>query len=113
VVAGIVLLAGLLLVVPYKRQVVHSVEDAERSTRPAILLLVSPVKRRVELVTSTEVQGRLSDAVCTEVVAGMTAHFGRSDIAGGIIAGIHRLQTAVGPSPGEPSPDIFPDLIED
>lgn len=34
------------------------------------------MKRRVELVTSTEVQGRLSDAVCTEVVAGMTAHFG-------------------------------------
>jgi len=86
-------------------------EEAGLHTRPAILLLVSPGKRRVGLVTSTEAQCRVSDAICTQVVAGMTAYFERSDIAGGLVAGIHRLQTAVGPASGEPSPDDFPNVI--
>lgn len=83
-------------------------EEAGLHPRPTISLLVSPGKRRVELVTSTEAQCRVSDAICTEVVAGMTAYFERSDIAGGLVAGIQRLQAAVGPASGEPSPDVFP-----
>lgn len=124
------------------RRVVHSVKDAERvtgaqfcvylgptsddprahanamfqeaglHTRPAILLLVSPEGRRVEVVTSPETRSRVSDQTCSEVVAEMTGFFGRSDIVGGIVAGIERLEGAVGPASGKPSAETFPDLIE-
>ena len=88
-------------------------EDAGLLTRPAILLLVSPERRHVEVVTSPETRDRVSDVTCAEVVAEMTGFFGRSDIAGGIVAGIQRLQNAVGPASGTPSTPAFPDLIED
>lgn len=87
-------------------------EEAGLHTRPAILLLVAPEGRRVEVVTSPETRSRVSDLTCSEVVAEMTGFFGRSDIVGGIVAGIERLQAAVGPASGESSVAMFPDLIE-
>lgn len=88
-------------------------EEAGLHTRPAILLLVSPDARRVEVVTSPEIRRRVSDQACAEAVAAMTAHFGRSDITGGIVAGIQHLQAAVGPAAGDPSGATFPDLVEE
>lgn len=87
-------------------------EEAGLHTGPAILLLVSPEGRRVEVVTSAETRDRVSDLTCSEVVTEMTGFFGRSDIAGGIVAGIERLQAAVGPASGEPSAATLPDLVE-
>jgi uncharacterized membrane protein len=88
-------------------------EEAGLHTRPAILLLISPEERRVEVVTSPEIRDRVSDRACSEIVAGMTAFFGRSDIAGGILTGIEQFQHAVGSAGGAPSAETFPDLIED
>lgn len=87
-------------------------EEAGLHTRPAILLLVSPEGRRVEVVTSAETQDRVSDLTCAEAVSEMTRFFGRSDLAGGIVAGIERLQAAAGPASGKPSAATFPDLFE-
>lgn len=87
-------------------------QQAGLHTRPAILLLVSPQGRRVEVVTSPETRSRVSDLTCSEVVAEMTGFFGRSDIVGGIVAGIESLEAAVGPASGQPSAETFPDLIE-
>jgi len=88
-------------------------EEAGLHTRPAILLLVSPDTRRVEVVTSPEIRHRLSDHACADAVAAMTGYFGRSDMTGGIVAGIQRLQAAVDPLAGQSSAATFPDLIED
>lgn len=88
-------------------------EEAGLHVLPAVLLLVSPEERHVELVTSPEIQGRVSDRTCSEAIVEMTGFFATSDIAGGIVAGIQRLQTAVGPAPTDPSAATLPDVIED
>jgi len=82
-------------------------------TRPAILLLVAPDARRVEVVTSPEIRPRVSDSACADAVAAMTGSFALADITGGIVAGIQRLQAAAGPAPRQPSVATFPDLVED
>lgn len=82
-------------------------------TRPAILLLVAPDARRVEVVTSPEIRQRVTDGACADAIEAMTSCFARSDLAGGVAAGIERLQTAAGPAIREPSAASFPDLIED
>ena len=86
--------------------------DAGLHTRPAVLLLVSPREHRIEVVTSSQVRGRVSDQTCSKVVELMAPYFGRSDIAGGIVAGIRQLQTAIGPTDGAPTADTFPNVIE-
>lgn len=82
-------------------------------TRPAILLLVAPDARRVEVVTSPEIRQRVSDQACADAVVAMTGHFARADITGGIVVGIRRLQTAAGPALREQAEATFPDLVED
>lgn len=82
-------------------------------TRPAILLLVAPDARRVEVVTSPEIRQRVCDRACADAIAAMTGYFARSDTTGGIVAGIRRLQTAAGPAIRQPSAATFPDLIEE
>ena len=124
------------------RRIVRSVEDAERTTglqfcvylgptghdprahaealfekaglhtRPAVLLLVAPEARRVELVTSPEVRERVSDQTCANAIAEMTCFFARSDIAGGIVAGTQMLQAAIGGASVDVSLAAFPDIIE-
>lgn len=93
----------------------HAVDLFARAglhTLPAILLLVAPEARRVEVVTSAETRRRVSDRTCAEAVDDMTRHFERADIAGGIVAGIERLRAAVGPPSGRPPAEPLPDLIE-
>ena len=82
-------------------------------TRPAILLLVAPDARRVEVVTSPEIRQRVSDRTCADAIAAMIGYFARSDTTGGIVAGIRHLQTAAGPAIRQPSAATFPDLIEE
>ena len=87
-------------------------EKAGLHTRPAILLLVSPEARRVELVTSPEVRERVSDQTCATAIVEMTRFCAKSDIAGGILAGTHMLQTAIGTAYADPTLATFPDIIE-
>lgn len=88
-------------------------EEAKLHTRPAILVLVAPEGKRVEVVTSAEMRSRVSDRTCSEVIEAMAGYFARSDIAGGIVAGIQQLETAVGPSSEGPPTGPFPDFIEE
>ena len=84
-------------------------EQAGLHTRPAVLLLVSPDGRRVEVVTSSELRHRVADETCTDAVAAMTGRFATADMAGGI----QRLATAAGPPPSSAAlAAAFPDLIE-
>lgn len=87
-------------------------EEAGLHTRPAVLLLVSPGGRRVEVVTSSEIRDRVADVACTEAVAAMTGRFATADVTGGIIAGIRRLEAAAGPPSGAAPAAAFPDLVE-
>ena len=87
-------------------------ENAGLHTRPAILLLVSPEARRVELVTSAEVRQRLSDQTCASAIAEMTRFFARSDVVGGIVAGTHMLQAAIRSVSADQPFAPFPDIVE-
>lgn len=87
-------------------------QQAGLQTRPAVLLLVSPEQHRVEILTSPEVQDRVTDQTCELAVAEMTTHFARSDVVGGLVAGLEQLQVAAGPAVGTPTANTFPDVIE-
>ena len=63
-------------------------------------------------MTSPEVRERVSDQTCANAIAEMTRFFAKSDIAGGIVAGTHMLQTAIGTSSADQARAAFPDIIE-
>lgn len=79
--------------------------------RPAVLVLVAPDQRRVEVVTSPAVRERVSDAACAEAVADMTQRFATGDIAGGIVAGVDRLAAVAGPGVSGADEDELPDVL--
>jgi uncharacterized membrane protein len=81
--------------------------------RPAVLLLVDPVRRHVEVVTSPEAKQRVSDDEAAAAVAGMTEHFGRSDLVGGLVAGVAALAAAAGPGVAPPGARDLPNVIDD
>ena len=91
--------------------------DAERlfvasgsHARPAVLILVAPSVRRVEIVTAPTVRPRLTDAACADVVDRMVECFRRGHIAQGIVDGLDHLAKAAGP--GRPSADEeLPDVL--
>ncbi|MEO7837276.1 MAG: DUF5130 family protein [Acidimicrobiales bacterium] len=79
--------------------------------RPALLLLVEPSQRRVEVVTAPAVRDRVPDAACAEAVAGMTERFAAGDLVGGIIAGVGRLAAVAGAGVAGPDDDELPDVL--
>lgn len=85
--------------------------DAGLHTRPAVLLLVAPDQRRVEVVTAPEARARVDDAACALAVGTMTRQFARGDIAGGIVAALDLLATAAGPAPTPPGAEELPDVL--
>jgi uncharacterized membrane protein YgcG len=78
--------------------------------RPAVLMLVAPAQRRVEIVTAASVRERLSDQVCREVVDAMIEHFRTGAIDTGIEVGLERLTSAAGYVAGGPA-DELPDVL--
>ncbi|MCA1843974.1 MAG: DUF5130 domain-containing protein, partial [Actinobacteria bacterium] len=80
-------------------------------TRPAVLLLVAPDQRRVEVVTAPATRDRLDDAACAAAVVEMTGHFARGDLTGGLVAGIGRLAAAAGPGRRPPGGEELPDVL--
>ena len=81
-------------------------------TVPANKITAEEEATIVELVTSPEVRERVSDQTCANAIAEMTRFFAKSDIAGGIVAGTHMLQTAIGTSSADQARAAFPDIIE-
>jgi uncharacterized membrane protein YgcG len=80
--------------------------------RPAVLVLVAPRQRRVEIVTGEPAQERISDAAAAEALATMTRSFQAGDLAGGLIAGIEQLASAAGPGDRPAGQHDLPDLLD-
>jgi uncharacterized membrane protein YgcG len=81
------------------------------AARPAVLVLVDPEDRKVEVVTAPEVRDRVSDEAAAEAVAAMTPRFAKHDVPGGIVAGIERLAAAAGPGHAQPGDEELPDVL--
>jgi uncharacterized membrane protein len=86
--------------------------EAGLHSRPAVMIMVAPAQRRVEVVTAPSVRDRVDDAACEVAVGEMTDHFARGDLAGGLVAGIARLAEAAGAAQPSPGAEQLPDVIE-
>lgn len=62
----------------------------------AVLLVVAPGQRRVEVVTGPDVRRRVPDRVCALAVLSMTTAFGGGDLGGGITEGLRQIADAAG-----------------
>jgi uncharacterized membrane protein YgcG len=67
----------------------------ERS-RSAVLIVVAPGQRRVEIVTGPGVRRRVPDRVCALALLSMTTAFSGGDLAGGILDGVRQIADAAG-----------------
>ena len=62
----------------------------------AVLLVVAPGQRRVEVVTGSAVRRRVPDRVCALAVLSMTTSFGGGDLGGGIVEGLRQIADSAG-----------------
>lgn len=81
-------------------------------SRPAVLVLVAPEERRVEVLTSPEARQRVDDESCAMAVAEMTRRFAGGDLAGGVVAGVHKLAEVAGPGKAAAGQEELPDVID-
>jgi uncharacterized membrane protein YgcG len=70
----------------------------------AVLVLVAPGQRRVEVVTGPAARRRVPDRVAALAVLSMTSSFAGGDLAGGVIDGLRQIATAAGTAPALPAP---------
>lgn len=77
---------------------------------PAVLLLVAPEARRLEIVTSPAAARRISDHEARLAALSMSASFGVGDVAGGVAEGVRLLAQAAGP--GARGGADLPDLLD-
>jgi uncharacterized membrane protein YgcG len=73
----------------------HAALGPER-TLSAVLVVVAPGQRRVEVVTGPKVRRRVPDRVCSLAILSMTAAFSGGDLAGGIVDGLRQFADAAG-----------------
>ena len=62
----------------------------------AVLLVVAPGQRRVDVVTGPAVRRRVPDRVCALTILSMTSAFTGGDLAGGIIDALRQIADAAG-----------------
>ncbi|MCW2606243.1 MAG: uncharacterized protein JWO60_936 [Frankiales bacterium] len=62
----------------------------------AVLVVVAPGQRRVEVVTGAAVRRRVPDRVCALAVLSMTSAFTGGDLSGGIVDGLRQIADAAG-----------------
>ncbi len=65
-------------------------------TAAAVLLVVAPGQRRVEVVTGPGVRRRVPDRVCALTILSMTSAFAGGDLAGGVIDGLRQIAESAG-----------------
>lgn len=70
----------------------------------AVLVVVAPGQRQVEIVTGEQARRRVPDRVCALAVLSMTAAFTGGDLPGGIVEGVRQIAKAAGP--GDPLPEL-------
>jgi len=72
----------------------------------AVLIVVAPGQRKVEVVTGPAARRRVPDRVAALAVLSMTSAFSGGDLAGGIIDGLRQMADAAGRStPLAPLPE--------
>lgn len=76
----------------------HSALGEERSST-AVLLVVAPGQRRVEVVVGRGIRRRVPDRVAALAVLAMTTAFSGGDLAGGIVDAIRQIADAAGRRP--------------
>lgn len=76
----------------------HAALGEERS-RTAVLIVVAPGQRRVEVVTGQGIRRRVPDRVAALAVLSMTTAFQGGDLTGGIIDAIRQIADAAGRRP--------------
>ena len=74
----------------------------------AVLLVVAPGQRRVEVVTGPGARRRVPDRVAALAILSMTTAFSGGDLAGGIIDGLRQIAQAAGKGIAIAPPDPAP-----
>lgn len=74
----------------------------------AVLLVVAPGQRRVEIVTGPAARRRVPDRVAALAVLSMTTAFSGGDLAGGIIDALRQIAQSAGPGPAIAAPEQTP-----
>lgn len=72
----------------------HAALGARSNT--AVLVVVAPGQRRVEIITGSGVRRRVPDRVCALAVLSMTTAFAGGDLAGGIVDALRQIADAAG-----------------
>jgi uncharacterized membrane protein YgcG len=80
--------------------------------RPAVLVLVAPAERRVEVVTSPEARQRIPDDAAAKAVETMTSRFAAGELAGGIVGGVQQLAQLAGPGTAPVDQQELPDVLD-
>jgi uncharacterized membrane protein YgcG len=70
--------------------------EAGMTARPAVLVLVSPEQRRVEVVTAPDARERLTDEECAAAIEEMKPYFAREQFVDGLVVGINELAERTG-----------------
>jgi uncharacterized membrane protein YgcG len=70
----------------------------------AVLVVVAPGQRRVEVVTGPAARRRVPDRVAALAVLSMTSAFAGGDLAGGIVDGLRQMADAAGKRAAIPAP---------
>ena len=73
----------------------HAALGEDRAPQ-AVLVVVAPGQRKVEVVTGAGVRRRVPDRVCALAVLSMTSAFSGGDLAGGIVDGLRQMADAAG-----------------
>lgn len=76
----------------------HAALGAQRCAT-AVLLVVAPGQRKVELVTGPAVRRRVPDRVCALAVLSMTSAFSGGDLTGGIVDALRQIADGAGRRP--------------
>jgi uncharacterized membrane protein YgcG len=82
------------------------------AARPAVLVLVAPPRRQVEVVTAPTARSRISDEDAAEAVAVMTEAFSRGQLLPGLLSGLDLLVTSAGPGVAPPGDADLPNVVD-
>jgi uncharacterized membrane protein len=93
-----------------RRQAHALMARLDLTERPAVLVLVAPASRRLEIVTSPAAAERINAHETQLAALAMSSSFGVGDVAGGVSEGVRLLAQAAGR--GERSGRDLPDLLD-
>jgi uncharacterized membrane protein len=85
-------------------------DDLGLAERPAVLILVAPEARQLEIVTSPAAAERIENREARLAALSMSASFGVGDVAGGVAEGVRLLAQAAGQ--GRATGAELPDLLD-